>query len=63
MLSPNYASGSLTPYQIQKGVLQLCKGLTFLHNSAKLIHSNICPESIILNAAVRQNTMAEGWSV
>ncbi|TEB36020.1 kinase-like protein [Coprinellus micaceus] len=41
----------LDEVEIQKGILQLCKGLTFLHNSAKLIHSNICPESVVLNAA------------
>jgi hypothetical protein len=38
--------------QIQKGILQICKGLAFLHNSAKLIHSNLCPESVIINGAV-----------
>lgn len=38
--------------QIQKGILQLCKGLQFLHTSARLIHSNITPESIIINSSV-----------
>ena len=38
--------------QIQKGILQICKGLSFLHSSAKLIHTNICPESVIINNAV-----------
>ncbi|KAJ2931423.1 hypothetical protein H1R20_g5707, partial [Candolleomyces eurysporus] len=41
----------LDEVEIQKGVLQLCKGLSFLHSSAQLIHSNICPESIIINSA------------
>ncbi|RXW24865.1 hypothetical protein EST38_g947 [Candolleomyces aberdarensis] len=41
----------LDEIEIQKGVLQLCKGLSFLHSSAQLIHSNICPESIIINSA------------
>ncbi|KAH9997522.1 kinase-like protein [Russula vinacea] len=36
---------------IQKGVLQLCKGLSFLHTSARTIHSNISPESILINNA------------
>lgn len=40
--------------QIQKGILQLCKGLSFLHSSAKLIHSNLKPECIIINEAVRE---------
>jgi len=38
--------------QIQKGILQLCKGLSFLHSSAKLIHSNLKPECVIINEAV-----------
>lgn len=38
--------------QIQKGILQICKGLSFLHSSAQLIHSNICPESVVINGAV-----------
>ncbi|KAK0210374.1 kinase-like domain-containing protein [Desarmillaria ectypa] len=41
----------LDEVEIQKGVLQICKGLSFLHTSAQLIHSNICPESIIINSA------------
>ncbi|KAF9471177.1 kinase-like protein [Pholiota conissans] len=45
------SSVELDEIEIQKGILQLCKGLSFLHNSAKLIHSNICPESIIINGA------------
>ncbi|PBK77709.1 other/SCY1 protein kinase [Armillaria solidipes] len=41
----------LDEVEIQKGILQICKGLSFLHTSAQLIHSNICPESIIINSA------------
>ncbi|KAF9452845.1 other/SCY1 protein kinase [Macrolepiota fuliginosa MF-IS2] len=41
----------LDEVEIQKGILQLCKGLSFLHSSAQLIHSNICSESIIINVA------------
>ncbi|KAF8644148.1 hypothetical protein AX16_008675 [Volvariella volvacea WC 439] len=41
----------LDEVEIQKGILQICKGLFFLHSSASLIHSNICPESIIINGA------------
>ncbi|KAL9714959.1 Protein kinase domain-containing protein ppk32 [Leucoagaricus gongylophorus] len=41
----------LDEVEIQKGILQLCKGLSFLHSSAQLIHSNICPESVIINTA------------
>ncbi|KIY43669.1 kinase-like protein [Fistulina hepatica ATCC 64428] len=47
-----YASTvELDEIEIQKGILQICKGLAFLHTSAKLIHSHICPESIIINSA------------
>lgn len=42
--------------QIQKGIIQVCKGLSFLHTSAQLIHSNINPESIIINGAVSPYT-------
>ncbi|KIL69577.1 hypothetical protein M378DRAFT_683459 [Amanita muscaria Koide BX008] len=41
----------LDEVEIQKGILQICKGLSFLHSSAQLIHSNISPESIIINNA------------
>ncbi|KAI9452325.1 other/SCY1 protein kinase [Russula earlei] len=37
--------------RIQKGVLQLCKGLSFLHTSARTIHSNINTESVLINSA------------
>ncbi|GJJ12295.1 hypothetical protein Clacol_006536 [Clathrus columnatus] len=40
----------LDEVEIQKGILQLCKGLEFLHNSAKLIHTNIAPENILINS-------------
>ncbi|KIJ60622.1 hypothetical protein HYDPIDRAFT_98218 [Hydnomerulius pinastri MD-312] len=39
----------LDEIEIQKGILQLCKGLSFLHSSAKLIHSNLKPECVIIN--------------
>ncbi|KAF8350876.1 other/SCY1 protein kinase [Amanita rubescens] len=41
----------LDEVEIQKGILQICKGLSFLHSSAQLVHSNISPESIIINSA------------
>ena len=44
---------SVAVSQIQKGILQLCKGLEFLHTSARLIHTNITPECIMINSAVR----------
>nr|GAT54100.1 kinase-like protein [Mycena chlorophos] len=41
----------LDEVEIQKGILQICKGLSFLHSSAQLIHSNIGLESIIINSS------------
>ncbi|KAF7966844.1 hypothetical protein HWV62_36889 [Athelia sp. TMB] len=41
----------LDEVEIQKGILQLCKGLEFMHNSGRIIHSNINPETIIINSA------------
>lgn len=35
--------------EIKYGLLQIGEGLTFLHNDMKLLHRNICPESIIVN--------------
>ncbi|KAF4615425.1 hypothetical protein D9613_002872 [Agrocybe pediades] len=49
-----YRQGALVELdevEIQKGILQLCKGLSFLHNSAKLIHSNINPETVVINGS------------
>ncbi|TKA24935.1 hypothetical protein B0A50_06033 [Salinomyces thailandicus] len=36
--------------EIQKGLLQLGKGLEFLHESAGLVHANLTPEAIMINA-------------
>jgi SCY1-like protein 2 len=41
--------------EIQKGLLQIAKGLEFLHESAGLVHANLTPEAIFVNAKV--------WSV
>ncbi|KAF2031992.1 ARM repeat-containing protein [Setomelanomma holmii] len=36
--------------EIQKGLLQVAKGLEFLHESAGLVHANLTPEAIFINA-------------
>jgi SCY1-like protein 2 len=36
--------------EIQKGLLQISKGLEFLHESAGLVHGNVTPEAIYINA-------------
>lgn len=38
--------------EIQKGLLQISKGLEFLHESAGLVHGNLTPEAIFINAKV-----------
>lgn len=35
--------------EIKYGLMQIAEGLAFLHNDVKLLHHNICPESIIVN--------------
>ena len=39
--------------EIQKGLLQVAQGLEFLHESAGLVHGNLTPEAIYINAKVR----------
>ena len=36
--------------EIQKGLLQIAKGLEFLHESAKMVHGNLTPEAVFVNA-------------
>ena len=38
--------------EIQKGLLQVSKALEFLHENAGLVHGNLTPESILINAKV-----------
>lgn len=38
--------------EIQKGLLQIGKALEFLHESAGLVHGNITPEAVLINAKV-----------
>lgn len=38
--------------EIQKGLLQIGKALEFLHESAALVHGNITPEAVMVNAKV-----------
>ncbi|KAH9842331.1 other/SCY1 protein kinase [Rhodofomes roseus] len=41
----------LDEIEIQKGILQVCKGLSFLHTSARTIHTNLTPEIVLINSA------------
>lgn len=40
---------SLHEIEIKYGIMQLMEGLQFLHTDVKMIHRNICPESIVIN--------------
>lgn len=40
---------SLHEIEIKYGLMQLMEGLQFLHSDMKMIHRNICPESIVIN--------------
>jgi SCY1-like protein 2 len=42
----------LDELEIQKGLLQVAKGLEFLHESAGLVHANLTPDAIFINAKV-----------
>ena len=35
--------------EIKYGLQQLTEGLVFIHNDVKLLHCNLCPESIVVN--------------
>lgn len=37
--------------EIKYGLLQVSEGLQFLHNDVKLLHRNMTPESIVINAS------------
>lgn len=42
----------LDEVEIQKGTLQIARGLNFLHTQARMVHLNLSPESILVNAKV-----------
>ena len=43
----------LDDLELQKGLLQIAKGLEFLHESAGYVHGNLTPDAIYINAKVR----------
>ena len=42
--------------EIQKGLLQVSKALEFLHDNAGLVHGNLTPDAILINAKVSEPT-------
>lgn len=49
----------LDEVEIQKGTLQIAKGLAFLHQQAKMVHLNLSPESILINAKVSIGSLCD----
>ncbi|CAG9769647.1 unnamed protein product [Ceutorhynchus assimilis] len=47
----NMSDYKLFDVEIKYGLLQISEGLQFLHNDVKLLHKNICPESIVINSS------------
>ena len=45
----NQKEAAIDELEIQKGLLQVAKGLEFLHQSAGLVHGNLTPEAIYIN--------------
>lgn len=52
----------LDEVEIQKGSLQLARGLGFLHNQAKMVHLNLGLEAVVINAKVRYHLYLMGWT-
>ena len=42
----------LDEVEIQKGTLQIAKGLAFLHQQARMVHLNLSPDAILINSKV-----------
>lgn len=49
--------------EIQKGLLQVGKALEFLHESANLIHGNLTPDAVIVNAKSDWKICSLGFAV
>lgn len=46
--------------EIQKGLEQISKALEFLHDNAGLVHGNLTPDAIFINAKVFLNAV-DSW--
>jgi SCY1-like protein 2 len=42
-------AGEFYEVEIKYGLLALAEGVAFIHNDAKILHRNICPESVIVS--------------
>ncbi|SNX83391.1 related to SCY1 - putative kinase [Melanopsichium pennsylvanicum] len=50
LVSDHRQDVQLDEVEIQKGLLQVARGLEFLHVGGKMVHQNLSPESILINA-------------
>ena len=48
LIPPELSEMQLEDVEIRQGFLQISEALSFLHNDAKILHRNICPESILI---------------
>lgn len=48
----------LDEVEIQKGTLQIARALTFLHQQARMVHLNLSPDAILINAKVSRLSSA-----
>ncbi|XP_026319330.1 SCY1-like protein 2 isoform X3 [Hyposmocoma kahamanoa] len=46
---PHLKDYQLYDLEIKYGLTHIAEGLAFLHNDVKLLHRNVCPESILVN--------------
>jgi SCY1-like protein 2 len=49
-LPDDFADYKLFEVEIKYGLMQIAEGLSFLHKDVKMLHRNICPESIVINS-------------
>ncbi|XP_012265187.2 SCY1-like protein 2 [Athalia rosae] len=49
-IPPSLREYKLLDVEIRYGLMQLGEGIAFLHTDVKLLHRNICPESIVINS-------------
>ena len=52
-LAPDPSAPRNPDVQLSKGLLQVAKALTFLHEDGKIVHGNLTPEAVFVNAKVR----------
>jgi SCY1-like protein 2 len=52
------STGQLDELEIQSGLSSLTKALQFLHESANVVHSNLSPQAIYVNAKVLSNNVS-----